>query len=76
MAFELIYSREEHVFIYGTRSSHITGGSQNVVIMNLTAVDITTSSVLLNWTEPNGQISRCLVEYEDNNLIAENTSIM
>ncbi len=44
--------------------------------MNLTAVDITTSSVLLNWTEPNGQISRCHVEYEDNNLIAENTSIM
>ncbi len=44
--------------------------------MNLTAVDITTSSVLLNWTEPNGQSSRYRVEYDDKNVIAENTSIM
>ncbi len=29
MAFKLIYSREKHVFIYVTRSSHNTGGSQN-----------------------------------------------
>ncbi len=42
---------------------------------NLTAVDITTSSVLLNWTNPNGQSSRYRVEYEDKNVIAENTSI-
>ncbi|XP_052453255.1 tenascin-X [Carassius gibelio] len=45
------------------------------VIMNLTAVDITTSSVLLNWTKPNGQSSRYRVEYEDKNMTTENTSI-
>ncbi|XP_016432035.1 receptor-type tyrosine-protein phosphatase eta [Sinocyclocheilus rhinocerous] len=45
------------------------------VIMNLTADDITTSSVLLNWTKPNGQSSRYRVEYEDKNVITENTSI-
>ncbi len=46
-----------------------------LLIKNLTAVDITTSSVLLNWTNPNGQSSRYRVEYEDKNVIAENTSI-
>ncbi|XP_016413197.1 receptor-type tyrosine-protein phosphatase eta-like isoform X8 [Sinocyclocheilus rhinocerous] len=45
------------------------------VIMNLTAADITTSSVLLNWTKPNGQSSRYRVEYESNSVTAENTSI-
>uniref|UniRef100_A0A671QJZ6 protein-tyrosine-phosphatase n=1 Tax=Sinocyclocheilus anshuiensis TaxID=1608454 RepID=A0A671QJZ6_9TELE len=45
------------------------------VIMNLTAADITTSSVLLNWTKPNGQCSCYRVEYENNNVTAENTSI-
>ncbi|XP_016085817.1 receptor-type tyrosine-protein phosphatase eta-like [Sinocyclocheilus grahami] len=45
------------------------------VIMNLTADDITTSSVFLNWTKPNGQSSRYRVEYEDKNVITENTSI-
>ncbi len=43
--------------------------------MNLTAVDITASSVLLNWNEPKVQIYRYHVEYEDTNLIAENTSV-
>ncbi len=43
--------------------------------MNLTADDITTSSVLLNWTKPNGQSSRYHVEYEDKNVTTENTSI-
>ncbi|XP_026058842.1 receptor-type tyrosine-protein phosphatase eta-like [Carassius auratus] len=43
--------------------------------MNLTAVNITTSSVLLNWTKPNGQSSRYRVEYEDKNMTTENTSI-
>ncbi|KAK9952588.1 hypothetical protein ABG768_018417, partial [Culter alburnus] len=45
------------------------------VIMNLTADDITTSSVSLNWTKPNGQGSRYRVEYEDKNVTTENTSI-
>ncbi|XP_051739166.1 receptor-type tyrosine-protein phosphatase eta isoform X5 [Ctenopharyngodon idella] len=45
------------------------------VIMNLTADDITTSSVLLNWTKPNGQSSRYRVEYEDKNVTTENTSV-
>jgi len=45
------------------------------LIKNLTAVDITTSSVLLNWTKPNGQSSHYRVEYEDKNVIAENTFI-
>ncbi|XP_048015427.1 receptor-type tyrosine-protein phosphatase eta [Megalobrama amblycephala] len=45
------------------------------VIMNLTADDITTSSVLLNWTKPNGQSSHYRVEYEDKNVTTENTSI-
>ncbi|KAL1247798.1 hypothetical protein QQF64_023174 [Cirrhinus molitorella] len=45
------------------------------VIMNLTADDITTSSVLLNWTKPNGQSFRYRVEYEDKNVTTENTSI-
>ncbi|XP_016091647.1 receptor-type tyrosine-protein phosphatase eta-like, partial [Sinocyclocheilus grahami] len=45
------------------------------VIMNLTAADITTSSVLLNWTKPNGQSSHYRVEYENNSVTAENTSI-
>ncbi|XP_016325269.1 receptor-type tyrosine-protein phosphatase eta-like isoform X2 [Sinocyclocheilus anshuiensis] len=45
------------------------------VIMNLTAVDITTSSVLLNWIKPNGQSSRYRVEYENNSVTTENTSI-
>ncbi|KTF96035.1 hypothetical protein cypCar_00024369 [Cyprinus carpio] len=44
------------------------------VIMNLTANDITTSSVLLNWTKPNGQSSRYRVEYENNNVVTENNS--
>uniref|UniRef100_A0A9J8BVR4 Fibronectin type-III domain-containing protein n=1 Tax=Cyprinus carpio carpio TaxID=630221 RepID=A0A9J8BVR4_CYPCA len=44
------------------------------VIMNLTANDITTSSVLLNWTKPNGQSSRYHVEYENNNVATENNS--
>ncbi|XP_048015424.1 receptor-type tyrosine-protein phosphatase eta-like [Megalobrama amblycephala] len=43
--------------------------------MNLTADDITTSSVLLNWTKPNGQSSRYRVEYENKNVTTENTSI-
>ncbi|MGL5428722.1 MAG: fibronectin type III domain-containing protein, partial [Cetobacterium sp.] len=43
--------------------------------MNLTADDITTSCVLLNWTKPNGQSSRYRVEYEDKNVTTENTSI-
>ncbi|XP_026058835.1 uncharacterized threonine-rich GPI-anchored glycoprotein PJ4664.02 isoform X3 [Carassius auratus] len=45
------------------------------VIMNLTAVDITTSSIFLNWTKPNGQSSRYRVEYENKNVTTENTSI-
>ncbi|XP_073687768.1 receptor-type tyrosine-protein phosphatase eta-like [Garra rufa] len=45
------------------------------VIMNLTADDITTSSVVLNWTKPNGQSSRYRIEYEDKNVTTENTSI-
>ncbi|XP_016341759.1 receptor-type tyrosine-protein phosphatase eta-like [Sinocyclocheilus anshuiensis] len=45
------------------------------IIMNLTAADVTASSVLLNWTKPNGQSSRYCVEYENNNMTAENTSI-
>ena len=45
------------------------------IIINLTADDITTSSVLLNWTEPNGQSSRYLVEYENNNVTTETNSI-
>ncbi|XP_016085759.1 receptor-type tyrosine-protein phosphatase eta-like [Sinocyclocheilus grahami] len=43
--------------------------------MHLTADDITTSSVFLNWTKPNGQSSRYRVEYEDKNVMTENTSI-
>uniref|UniRef100_A0A9J8D996 Protein-tyrosine-phosphatase n=1 Tax=Cyprinus carpio carpio TaxID=630221 RepID=A0A9J8D996_CYPCA len=45
------------------------------VIINLTADDITASSVLLNWTKPNGQSSRYRVEYENNNVTTKNTSI-
>ncbi|XP_052399681.1 receptor-type tyrosine-protein phosphatase eta-like [Carassius gibelio] len=45
------------------------------IIMNLTADDITASSVLLNWTKPYGQSSRYRVEYENSNLTTENTSI-
>ncbi|KAL1247803.1 hypothetical protein QQF64_023179 [Cirrhinus molitorella] len=45
------------------------------VITNLTAGDITTSSVLLNWTKPNGQSSHYHVEYGDKNVTTENTSI-
>uniref|UniRef100_A0A8C1TVF3 Fibronectin type-III domain-containing protein n=1 Tax=Cyprinus carpio TaxID=7962 RepID=A0A8C1TVF3_CYPCA len=45
------------------------------IIINLTADDITTSSVLLNWTKPNGQSSRYRVEYENNNVTTKNTSI-
>ncbi|XP_059402129.1 receptor-type tyrosine-protein phosphatase eta [Carassius carassius] len=45
------------------------------VILNLTADDITTSSVFLNWIKPNGQSSHYRVEYEDKNVSAENTSI-
>ncbi len=43
--------------------------------MNLTAVDITTSSVLLNWTKPYGQSSCYLIEYDDKNVTAENPFI-
>ncbi|RXN02966.1 receptor-type tyrosine- phosphatase eta-like protein [Labeo rohita] len=46
------------------------------IIMNLTAHDITTSSVLLKWTKPNGQSSHYRIEYEDKNVITENTSII
>uniref|UniRef100_A0A9J8DBF3 Protein-tyrosine-phosphatase n=1 Tax=Cyprinus carpio carpio TaxID=630221 RepID=A0A9J8DBF3_CYPCA len=45
------------------------------VIINLTADDITASSILLNWTKPNGQSSRYRVEYENNNVTTKNTSI-
>ncbi|XP_043083341.1 receptor-type tyrosine-protein phosphatase eta-like isoform X24 [Puntigrus tetrazona] len=45
------------------------------VIMNLTAVNITTSSVLLNWSKPNGQSSHFRIEYEDKNVTVEDTSI-
>ncbi|XP_051978701.1 receptor-type tyrosine-protein phosphatase eta-like [Xyrauchen texanus] len=38
------------------------------VIMNLTVDNITTSSVSLNWTKPNGQSSHYRVEYEDINV--------
>ncbi|XP_050956066.1 receptor-type tyrosine-protein phosphatase eta-like [Labeo rohita] len=46
------------------------------VIINLKADDITASSVLLNWTKPNGQSSHYRVEYEDKNVIIVNTSII
>uniref|UniRef100_A0A9J8B9Q8 Fibronectin type-III domain-containing protein n=1 Tax=Cyprinus carpio carpio TaxID=630221 RepID=A0A9J8B9Q8_CYPCA len=55
--------------------SETSAPSKPDVIMNLTADDITTSSVLLNWIKPNGQSSHYRVEYEDKNVIAENTSI-
>ncbi|KAL0154747.1 hypothetical protein M9458_049010, partial [Cirrhinus mrigala] len=43
--------------------------------MNLKADDITTSSVVLNWTKPNGQSSHYRIEYEYKNETTENTSI-
>uniref|UniRef100_A0A8C1J9B1 protein-tyrosine-phosphatase n=1 Tax=Cyprinus carpio TaxID=7962 RepID=A0A8C1J9B1_CYPCA len=56
------------------RASQISLFTKPDVIMNLTANDITTSSVLLNWTKPNGQSSRYRVEYENNNVVTENNS--
>ncbi|XP_042571860.1 receptor-type tyrosine-protein phosphatase eta-like [Cyprinus carpio] len=56
------------------RASQISLYTKPDVIMNLTANDITTSSVLLNWTKPNGQSSRYHVEYENNNVATENNS--
>ncbi len=63
-----------------TRSDRLIGNcyfslTELDIIKNLTAVDIKTSSVLLNRTKPNGQSSHYRVEYEDKNVIAENTSI-
>ncbi|XP_068073554.2 receptor-type tyrosine-protein phosphatase eta-like isoform X2 [Danio rerio] len=45
------------------------------VIMNLKADNITTSSVLLSWTKPNGQSSYYKIEYGNNNVTTENTSM-
>ncbi|XP_059391956.1 receptor-type tyrosine-protein phosphatase eta-like [Carassius carassius] len=69
--------------VFAVAADHVTEGRANQislytkpdVIMNLTAVDITTSSVLLNWIKPNGQSSHYRVQYEDKNVTAENTSI-
>ncbi len=81
----MINLNDIYSIIFILKKKNIYFNSQNVcyfslaepdIIMNLTAVDITTSSVLLNWTEPNGQSSRYRVEYDDKNVIAENTSIM
>ncbi|XP_056307248.1 receptor-type tyrosine-protein phosphatase eta-like [Danio aesculapii] len=45
------------------------------VIMNLKADNITTSSVLLSWTKPNGQSSYYNIEYGNNYVTTENTSM-
>ncbi|XP_051548122.1 receptor-type tyrosine-protein phosphatase eta-like [Myxocyprinus asiaticus] len=44
------------------------------VILNLSVDNITTSSVTLNWTKPNGQSSHYRVEYENNNVTINETT--
>ncbi|XP_026095136.1 tenascin-X isoform X2 [Carassius auratus] len=69
--------------VFAVAADHVTEGRANQmslhtkpdIIMNLTADDITASSVLLNWTKPYGQSSCYRVEYENNNVTTENTSI-
>ena len=49
-------------------------GSDPEMIRNLTLCNITTSSVSLKWSEPNGESSFYVVEWNDGNALFENKS--